>query len=213
MRIDCISFSSVAQSCLTLCDPMDCSTPGFPVHHQLSELTQTHVHWVGDAIQPSHSLVVPFFSCLQPFPASGSFPMSQFFESGGQSIAVSASASALPMNIQDWFSLGWTCWIYLLSKGLSKVFSKTTVQKHHPLAPSFFHIPNLTSIHDYWKNNSFDLMDMSLSKLRELVMDREAWPAAVHRVAKCRIRLSDCTELTGLIFIWLLSVWTCPIKI
>ena len=93
-------FSSVTQSCPTLCNPMDCSMPGFPVHHQLPELAQTHVHRVSDAIQPSHP-VAPFFSHLQPFPASGSFQMSQFFTSGGQSIGVSASASVLPMNIQD----------------------------------------------------------------------------------------------------------------
>ena len=76
------------------------------------------------------SSVVPFFFCLQSFPASGSFQMSQFFASGGQSIRVSASASILPMSIQDWFSLGWTGWISLQSKGLSRVFSNTTVQKH-----------------------------------------------------------------------------------
>ena len=76
------------------------------------------------------SSVVPFSSCLQSFPASGSFPMSQFFESGGQNIGVSASASVLPVNIQDWFPLGWTGWISLKSKGLSRVFSNTTVQKH-----------------------------------------------------------------------------------
>ena len=76
----------MAQSCLTLCDPMDCSVPGFPVYHQLPEFTQTHVHWIGDAIQPSHPSVVPFSSHLQSFPASGSFQMSQFFVSGGQSI-------------------------------------------------------------------------------------------------------------------------------
>ena len=75
------------------------------------------------------SSVVPF-SCLQSFPASGSFPMSQFLPSGGQSIRVSVSASVLPMNIQDWFPLGWTGWISLLSKRLSRVFSNTTVQKH-----------------------------------------------------------------------------------
>ena len=92
-------FSSVAQSCPTPCDPTDCSTPGFPVHHQLPELAQTHVHSVSDAIQPSHP-VVPFSSCLQSFPASGSFLMSQLFASGGQSIRVSASASFLPVNIQ-----------------------------------------------------------------------------------------------------------------
>jgi len=77
---------------------MDCSTPGFPVHHQLLELAQTHVHPVSDAIQPSQP-VVPFFSCLQYFPESGSFPVSQFFTSGGQGIGASASASVLPMNI------------------------------------------------------------------------------------------------------------------
>ena len=76
------------------------------------------------------SSVIPFSSCLQSFPASGSFQMSQFFAWGGQSIAVSASASVLPMNIQDWFPLGWTGFISLQSKGLSRVFSNTTVQKH-----------------------------------------------------------------------------------
>ena len=76
------------------------------------------------------SSVIPFSSCLQSFPASGSFQMSHLFASGGQSIGVSASASVLPMNIQDWFALGWTGWISLQSKGLSRVFSNTTVQKH-----------------------------------------------------------------------------------
>ena len=123
-----VHFRSATQSCLTLCNPMDCSTPGFPVHHQLPELTQTHVNWVGDAIQPSHP-VIPFSSCLQSFPASGSFPMSQLFEAGGQSNGISASASVLAMNIQDWFPWGWTGWISLQSKGLSRVFCNTTVQK------------------------------------------------------------------------------------
>ena len=124
-----VMFSSVTQSCSTLCDPMDCSMPGLPVHHQLPELTQTHVHCVGDAIQPSHP-VVPFSFCLQAFPASGSFQRSKLFTSGGQSTGVSASASVLPMNIQDWSPLGRTGWISLQSKGLSRVFSNTTVQKH-----------------------------------------------------------------------------------
>ena len=79
------------------------------------------------------SSVIPFSSCLQSFPTSGSFPMSQFFTSSGQSIWVSASASVLPMNSQDWFPLGWTGWIFLQSKGLSRVFSNTTVQKHQLL--------------------------------------------------------------------------------
>ena len=81
------------------------------------------------------SSVVPFSSCPQSFPASGSFPVSPFFASGGQSIRVSASASVLPMNIQDWFPLGWTGWISLQSKGLSRIFSNTTVQKHQFFGP------------------------------------------------------------------------------
>ena len=92
-------FTSVAQSCPTLCNLVDCSTPGLPVHHQIPEFTQTHVHQVGDAIQPCS--VVPFSSCPQSLPASESFQMSQFFPSGGQSTGVSASASVLPMNTQD----------------------------------------------------------------------------------------------------------------
>ena len=115
-----VQFSSVAQSCLTLCDPMNHSTPGLPVHHQLPEFTQTHAHRVGDAIQPSHP-VVPFSSCPQSLPASGSFQMSHLFAWGGQSTGVSASASVLPMNTQDWSLLGWTVWISLQSKGLSAV--------------------------------------------------------------------------------------------
>ena len=83
--------------------------------------------WCHPAISSS---VIPFFSCPQPLPASGSFPMNQLFACGGQSIGVSASASVLPMNTQDWSTLGWTGWISLQSKGLSRVFSNTTIQKH-----------------------------------------------------------------------------------
>ena len=88
------------QSCPTLCDPMDCSTTGLAVHHQLQELAQTHVHRVSDAIQPSHALSSPS-PAFNLIPTSEYFPMSQFFTTGGQSIGVSASASVLPMNIQD----------------------------------------------------------------------------------------------------------------
>ena len=93
----------VAQSCLTLCDPMDCSTPGLPVHHQLLEFTQTHVYWVSNAAQPSHPLSSPSLPAFNLSQHQGSFQMSQFFASGGQSIGASALASVLPMNIQDWF--------------------------------------------------------------------------------------------------------------
>ena len=102
---------------------MDCSTPGFPVHHYLLEFAQTHVHWIGDATQPH------FSSCPQSVPASESFPMSWLFPSGGQSIGASATAIVLLMNIQE-FPLGWTGLICLQSKGLSRVFSNPTVQKH-----------------------------------------------------------------------------------
>ena len=120
---------------------MDCSTPGLPVHHKLPEFTQTHFHWVSDAIQPSNPLYSPFSSHLQSFSGSGSFEMSQFFASGGQSIGISASISVLPMNTFDWFPLGWTGWISLLSKKLSRVFSNTTVQKHHYFGTQFSLIP------------------------------------------------------------------------
>ena len=129
---------SVAQSCLTLCDPMDWSTSSIPVLHNLPEFAQIHVHWMvmpsnhlvdainrlGDSIQPLSSP-----SC-QSFSASGSFLMNQLYASGGQSTGASTSASVLLMNIQDWFPWGWTGLISLQSKGLSRVFSNTTVQKH-----------------------------------------------------------------------------------
>ena len=109
---------------------MDCSTPGFPLHHHLPDSAQTHVCWVNDA---SHyweaitlsSSVFPFSSCPQSFPASGSFPVSTLFGSGGRSIGVSASASVLPISIQEWSPLGWTGWISLQSKGL-----KSFLQHH-----------------------------------------------------------------------------------
>ena len=106
---------------------MDCSTPGFPVHHQLSELTQTHCpssQWCHPTIS---TFVIPFSSHFQSFPASGSFLLSQFFISGGQSIEASALASVLRMSFQDWFPLGWTGWISLQSKGLSSLL------QHHSL--------------------------------------------------------------------------------
>ena len=150
-----IQVSSVTQSCSTLCDPVDCSTPGLPVHHQLAEFTPTHIHWVGDAIQSSCPLLSPSPPAFNlSFPTSQSFPVSQFFTSGGQSIGISALASVLPMNIQDWFPFGWNGLISLLSKGLSSVFSNTTVQKHRFFSAQLSLWSN-SHIHDYWKNHSF----------------------------------------------------------
>ena len=145
--VSSVQFSSVTQLCPTLCDPMDCTTPGLPVHYPLPESTQTHVHWVDGLnhrlnstnIQPSHpvsSPSPPAFNVSQHQGLSvsgnhikhywqGSFQMSQLFVSGSQSTGVLATASVLPMNIQNWFPLGWTGWISLQSKGLSRVFSNT----------------------------------------------------------------------------------------
>ena len=124
-----VQFSSVAQLSPTLCDPMNHSTPRLPVHHQLPEFTQTHIYWVSDAIQPSHPLSSP--SPPAPNPSQHqSFPMSQLFTWGGQSTGLSALASFLPKKSQGGSSSEWTGWISLHSKGLSRVFSNTTVQKH-----------------------------------------------------------------------------------
>ena len=125
-------FRSITQSCLSLCDPMNRSTPGLPVHHQLPEFTQTHVHRVDDAIQPSHPLSSPSPPALSPSQHQCLFLVShsQLFAWGGQSTGVSASASVLPMNTEDWCPLGWTGWISLQSKGLSRLFSTTTIWKH-----------------------------------------------------------------------------------
>ena len=109
---------------------MDCGMPGFPVFHYLLEFAQIRVQWVGDVIQPSHSLSTPSPACPQSSPASGSSLMSRLFTSSGQSIGASVSASVLPVNIQKWFPLRLTGLISLQSKGLSSIFSNTTVQKH-----------------------------------------------------------------------------------
>ena len=135
---------------------MNHSTPGLSVHHQLQEFIQTHIYWVSNTIQPSRPLSSPSPSALHLSQHQGLFKC-QLCTSHGQSIGVSASTSALPRNTQDWSPLEWTGWISLQSKGLSRVFSNTTVQSINSSALSFLHSPTLTSIHDYWKNHSFDL--------------------------------------------------------
>ena len=126
-----VIYPCLYQSCPTLCDPIDCSTPNFPVIHEQGAYSNSCP--LSQRCHPNiSSSVVPFSSRLQSFPASGSFPMSQFFASGGQSIGVSASASVLPMNSQD-RSLEWTGWISLLSKGLIK-----SVQHHSAKASIFW---------------------------------------------------------------------------
>ena len=146
---------SVAKLSSTLCDPMDCSTPGFPVLHHLSNSCPLSL-WCYPTILSS---AVPFSFCFQSLPASGSFSMSQLLTSGGQSIGASASASVLPMNIQGRFPLGLTGLISLQSKGLSRVFSNTRVQKHQFFLAQSSLWSNSPSIHDHWKNHSFDYTD------------------------------------------------------
>ena len=153
-------FSSVTQSCLTLCDPMGCSMPGFPVLHQLPKLAQIHVYPVGDAIQPSHPLSSPSPPTFNLSQGQDLFQWVSSLHQAARVLEFSASASVFPMNIQDWFPWGLTGLISLQFKGLSRVFSNTTVQKHQFLTLSFLYGPALTSIHDYWKNYSFDCMNI-----------------------------------------------------
>ena len=119
---------SVAKSCLTLCNPMNWSTQGFPVLHYLPEFVQTHVHWDSDAIQPSHPVIVSPLA-LNLSQHQGLFQWVSSLLAGGQSIGTSASTSVLPVNIQDWFRLGLTGLISLQFKGFSKVFSNITTWK------------------------------------------------------------------------------------
>ena len=141
-------------------NPMNYSTPRFPVHHKVPKLTQTHIHWICNANQPSHPL-----SSLSPlaFNLSQHQGLFQWVRSSHQVAKVlelQLQPSVLPMNIQDWFPLGLTGLISLQSKGLSRVFSNTIVQKHQFFSVSFLYGPTLTSMHDYWKNHSFDYTDL-----------------------------------------------------
>ena len=139
---------------------MDYNTPGFLVLHYLLEFN-TNLCPLSWWCHPTISFfVTPFSSCPQSFPASGSFPMNRFLASGGQSIGASASASVLPMNIQGWFPLGLTILISLLSKGLLRVFSSTTVKSINSSMLSLLYGPAFTSLHDYRKNYSVEYMNL-----------------------------------------------------
>ena len=150
-----VQFSSVAQSCLTLqlhglqhASPT-CPSPTPRVYSNSCPLSW----WCHPTISSS---VVPFSSCLQSFPASGSFPVSHLYASGGQSMGASASASVLPMNIQDWLPLGWTGWISLLSKDSQESSPTPQFKSISSSVLSFLYSPILTPMHDYWKNHSLD---------------------------------------------------------
>ena len=163
MLIVLLLLASIIQLCLPLCDPTDCSMPGFPVHHRLPEFAQTHVHWVGhEWCHPTISSSVALFSSwVQSFPASGSFPMSWLFTTGGQNIG--ASASVFPVNIQGWFPLVLTGLKSLQSKQLSRVFSSTTNWKHQFFSTQ----PSL------WSNSHIHtwLLWTSVSKVMSLLLN------------------------------------------
>ena len=128
-QLTCVCCCSVAQSCLTLCDPMDCSTPDFPVFHYF-EFAQTHAHWVDDTIQPSHPLSSPFPPAFNLSQHQGLFQWVSSLHQVTKVLEFQLPASVLPMNIQGWLPLGLIGLISLQSKILSRVFSNTTIQKH-----------------------------------------------------------------------------------
>ena len=140
------------------CKPMDCSTPGFTVLHYLPEFAQTHVHWVGDVIQPSHPLSPPSPSALNLSQHQG------LFQRGDSSHQVAKvlefQHQSFPMIIQGWFPLGLIGLMCLLAKGLSRVFSSTIIKSLNSLELSLLYAPTFISVPDYWENHSFDYRDL-----------------------------------------------------
>ena len=149
-------FSPVSQLCLTLCDPVDCSTPGLPVHHQLPEFTQTHVHQVGDAIEPSHPLSSPSPSALNLSQHQGLFKWVSSSHQVAKVLEFQLQQQSFQLIFRIFFPLGCTGWVSLQSKGLSRVFSAPQLESINFSVLSFLYSPTLTSIHDYWKNHSLD---------------------------------------------------------
>ena len=153
-RLSSVQFSLSVMS--DSWDPMDCSTPALPVHQQLPELI--HKLMSIELVLPSNHLILccPLLLCLQSFLASGFFPVSQLFASGGQSIGVSASASVLSMNIQDWFPYNWLIGSLCSPRDSQESSPTPQFKSINSSALSFLYSPSLTSIHDYWKNHSLD---------------------------------------------------------
>ena len=150
-----VQFSSVAQLYPTLCNPMNHSMPGLPVHHQLPDYSNSCSlsWWCHSTISSS---VVPFFSCPQSFPVSGSFQVSQLFTADGQSIGISASTSVLPMNTQDWSPLGWISWNSCSPRDSQESSPTPQFKSISSSALSCLYNPTLTSTQDYWKNHSLE---------------------------------------------------------
>ena len=153
LNISNYQFSSVAQSCPTPCDPWIAAHQASLSITNFRSSPKLMSQWYHPTISSS---VVPFSSCPQSFPASGSFQMSQFFASGGQSIGASASTSVLPMNTQDWAPLGWTGWSPCSPRDSQESSPTPQFKSINSSALSFLYSPTLTSIHDHWKNHSLD---------------------------------------------------------
>ena len=151
-----VQFSSVPQSPLTLCNPIDCSTLGLPVHHQLLEFTQTHVHWVGDAIQPSHPLWSPSPPAFNLSEHQGLFKWVSSLHQVAKRLEFQLQHQSFPMNIQDWSPLGLTGWISLSPRDSQESSPTPQFKSINSSLPSFLYSPTLTSLYDYWKNHSFD---------------------------------------------------------
>ena len=150
---------SVTQSCLTLCNPIDCSTPGFPVPHHLPKFALVHAHCISDTIHPSHPLTASFLSAFY-LSAPGTFPMSQLFMLDHQSTGVSTSTSVLPMSIRSWFPFRLTCLVSLLFKEPSGVFSSTIIRRHQFFKLHLHYGPAFISVCDHWEDHSLDWMNL-----------------------------------------------------
>ena len=150
---------SVSKLCPTFRDPVDCSTPSFPVLHYLLEFAHAYVNWVSDAIQPSHFLLPPYPPALNLSQHKGLFL--KLFASGGQTVIASASAPVLPMNIQGWFPWGLTGLTSCCPRDSQESSPAPQFKSINSLVLNLLYGPNLTSIHGYWKNHSYDYIDLN----------------------------------------------------
>ena len=139
---------------------MDCSTSGLPVHHQVPKFTQTHVHWISDAIQPSHPLSSPSPSAFNLSQHQGLFQWVSSSHQMAKVLEFQLQHQSFQWTLQDWSPLGWTGWISLQSKGLSRVFSTSQFKSINSSVLNFLYRPTVTFIHDYCKNHSLDKMDL-----------------------------------------------------
>ena len=149
-------FSSVTHSCRTLCNPMNCSTPGLPVHHQLPEFTQTHVHRVSDAIQPSHPLSSPSPPAPNPSQNQGLFQWVNSSHEVAKVLEFQLQHQSFQTNIQDWSPLEWTSWISCSPRDSQESSPTLQFKSINSSVLSFLYSPTLTSIYNYWKSHSFE---------------------------------------------------------